>query len=88
MLNYYKLDYIPEIKEEHETIKEKCKKIFIKFSSIFTIIINILFFMFNIYITYPYFSKYYNNNLIGYIFRIMFESIFIILTIIFYFCIN
>ena len=86
MLNFYRLD-TPEEETKQNDYYEKCKN-YIKISCPWiTVFINILFLMLNIYFTMPYFSNYYNSDIIGYIIIIAINSVFTVASIITCICI-
>lgn len=78
MLNICSLDYIPLDIDEDETCYNKCKY-YIKCSCpTTTIIINLLFFLLNLYIILPSITDYFDDKIIGFCFFIGIEIIFII----------
>lgn len=86
MLNFYRLD-TPEEETKQIDYYEKCKY-YIKISCpCITVFINVLFLMLNIYFTMPYFSNYYNSDIIGYIIIIAINSVFTVASIITCICI-
>ncbi len=86
MLNFYRLDTTEEETKQNDYYK-KCKYYIKKTCPWTTIFINILFLMLNIYFTMPYFSNYYNSDIIGYIIIIAINSIFTVASIISCYCI-
>ena len=86
MLNFYRLD-TPEEENKQIDYYERCKY-YIKISCPWiTVFINVIFLMLNIYFTMPYFSNYYNSDIIGYVIIIAINSVFTVASIITCICI-
>lgn len=86
MLNFYRLD-TPDEDNKQIDYYEKCKY-YIRISCPWTtVFINVLFLMLNIYFTMPYFSNYYNSDIIGYVIIIAINSVFTVASIITCICI-
>ena len=86
MLNFYRLDYIPE-EPNQITYYDKCKYCIKVTCPWATVFLNILLLMLNIYFIMPYLSNYYNSDIIGYIIVIAINSVFIITSIVTCMCI-